>query len=94
MNKIIFGALLMLLVGCGDVEQAKSYARTYATEMGYTVVGVSCTGTDSDGDGYVSCGVRVEGLSQPISLECSRGEWTFNTGCKVALPKLNVSKYN
>lgn len=81
--------MLLAFVGCfGDPEAAKASARAYAKDLGYDVAGVSCTGVDSDGDGYVSCTVR---LSNPdpsghslLALECSRGEATFTSGCKVA----------
>ena len=86
---------LVLLSGCfGDPEAAKSAARAYAKDMGYEVVGVSCTGTDTDGDGYVSCTLQVKGHQDPIALECTRGEFTFTSGCKVAMPKLRVSTTN
>jgi hypothetical protein len=75
---------LAALVGCGDIEHAKASARSYARDLGYTAVGVSCTGTDSDGDGYVACSVRVEGQDAPIALECSHGDFTFTEGCKLA----------
>lgn len=82
-----------LLLGCGDVEKAKAAARTYATDLGYKVVGVACTGTDTDGDGYMGCSVRVEGSDAPIALECESGGFgSFTQGCKVALPKLNVNR--
>jgi hypothetical protein len=74
---------LAALVGCGDIEHAKSEARSYAGDLGYTVVGVSCTGTAFDGDGYVACAVRVEGEDAPMALECSRGDFTFAEGCKL-----------
>lgn len=80
---------LLMLAGCfGDPEAAKASARQYAKDLGYEVAGVSCTGVDSDGDGYVSCTVRLKDPdpsgSSLLALECSRGEVTFTSGCKVA----------
>lgn len=86
----LLGAYL-LVAGCGNPEVAKRAARQYATDLGYKVVGVACTSTDTDGDGYVSCSVRVEGKADPLALECTRGEATFTDGCKVALPKMRVT---
>lgn len=83
-----FFLVALILTACGDPEVAKAAARQYARDLGYKVVGVSCAGTDSDHDGYVSCSLRVEGNDEPLLLECTRGEWTFTSGCKGALPKL------
>lgn len=80
----------LALLACGNVKSAKQSARRYADDLGYKVVGVACTSVDTDGDGYVSCSVRVEGREDPLALECSRGDWSFTEGCKVAMPKAVV----
>lgn len=87
-----FAFVVVLLVGCGNPEVAKQAARRYATDLGYKVSGVACTSTDTDGDGYVSCSVRVDDREDPLALECTRGELTLTDGCKVALPKLRVNQ--
>lgn len=72
----------LLLCACGDVEVAKGYARSYASDLGYSVIGVACTGTDSDGDGYISCTVRVKD-DEPLILQCASGSAaSFTAGCK------------
>jgi hypothetical protein len=37
---------------------------------------------DSDGDGYVSCTIAVEGTAQPLAIEC-KSDWAFGTGCRM-----------
>lgn len=81
----------LLLAGCGDVEKARAAAKQYAQELGYKPLGIACTSTDTDGDGYVACSVRIEDKAEPLALECSRGDWTFTEGCKVAMPKMRVN---
>lgn len=90
-NVVLFFAAALLLGACGNVEIAKTNARKYADELGYKVVGVACTSTDSDGDGYVSCSVRVDDRADPLALECTRGDFTFTDGCKVAMPKMRAT---
>jgi hypothetical protein len=72
---------LMLLVSCAmfSTEIPVKNAERWATGLGYTVKGVSCSNRDSDGDGYVSCSLRADG---PVfQLECA---YMFPTGCREA----------
>ncbi len=78
-------------------ERATTEAKQYAKDMGYEILGVSCTDIDTDSDGYVTCTVRVKGAQdgievEPLNLQCAAdGPLSqFNSGCKLSLPKLNV----
>ena len=57
--------------GCVPAEtrvvSAEENARLHAQKMGWRIVGVACTGQDSDRDGYVSCTVQdSEGPSRAL----------------------------
>jgi hypothetical protein len=80
------------LLGCRQVgnwtgrseKVAQAEARRWASAMGIEAAGVSCSGFDSDDDGYVSCsvGYRVaDGSLRTIPLECARA-FTLNDGCR------------
>jgi hypothetical protein len=71
----------------GDV--AKAEAQSYATELGLSVVGISCAGRDTNNDGYVYCTIRiVDGHERAV--ECGGGAWrpwAEVSGCRmVAVP--------
>jgi type II secretory pathway pseudopilin PulG len=84
---VIGGGALIGVRGCAssfgiDKASAEQNARQYAGELGVEVAGLSCTGVDTDGDGYVSCTIRGrDGSLTPI--ECA-GRLTLNSGCRVA----------
>lgn len=84
MKKFIY--LLFMCFGCirVDPEGSKNNAMGYAKELGYNPLGAACSSADSDGDGYVSCTVRLGDGEPPLALEC---QWLFGEGCKMALPK-------
>lgn len=63
-----------------DQEAAEEAARTWASDLGIELKGVSCAKMDSDGDGYVSCTVR-DGREQIHQIECT-GLVTINSGCR------------
>jgi hypothetical protein len=82
-------AMVALIGGCtrGTVKKAVTdSAKEYVVEMGYgEFIGSSSTGTDADGDGYVSIDVRVKnsaGAEETINLECTYSYVGFTTGCK------------
>lgn len=75
------GGLACNLQGSG--EHAEQEARTHAQKLGWKVTGVACTGTDSDGDGYISCTVALEDGSER-ALECASGGFDRIQGCKAA----------
>ena len=81
--------LPLLLLSCTDPpDDREQDARTFVGKLGYGVLGASCTNMDSDGDGYVSCTVRVTGKAEPLAVECaSRWAW-LKSGCR--LQKLSV----
>lgn len=71
---LIGGALLVsAIAGCVTTDQRKASAERNAAgwceEMVIDCAGVQCSGTDSDGDGYVSCTVRTVD-DKRIPLEC------------------------
>lgn len=82
MYKIICGALLFTCFSCSHRSAAEAEAREWASSMyPRRDHAVSCVGADTDGDGYVSCTVVVDG-GDPKPLECA-GRWTWNSGCRV-----------
>jgi flagellar basal body-associated protein FliL len=66
-------------------KPAEASARQYAKEMEYKAVGVSCTNKDKDGNGYVSCSLRLPDRTKE-KLQCVGAVpfWylTSNEGCK------------
>jgi prepilin-type N-terminal cleavage/methylation domain-containing protein len=61
------------------------YAKKFAGELGDTIIKVDCVDRDTNGNGYVTCTIfRKE--KDPLSIECA-SRWSFNTGCKIALPQ-------
>lgn len=90
----LFVALLLALVttGCKQIgnwsgqsaKVARAEAMQWAKDMSIPATGVTCSGADSDGDGYVSCSVGytvADGSLRTIPLECARA-YTFNDGCR------------
>lgn len=72
-------------VSGSSARDANAEAREWARNMGLDVQGVSCTGIDTDGDGYVSCSVSSKGPNgtQVHAIECARA-FSWNKGCRVA----------
>ena len=86
----------MIVVGFGrcatnvdgtSQREAEKGARAFAKELGVQISGLSCAGTDSDGDGYVSCTIAKTDGSL-LAIECA-GALTMNRGCRV--PKLRAA---
>lgn len=50
-------------------ESATENAKAYAKEMGLSVDGASCSASDSDQDGYLSCSLNSNGATKAI--ECN-----------------------
>lgn len=82
-------------VGCqspSDIEgSAERNAKDFAAKMGIKYEGLSCSGSDSDHDGYVSCTFNMgEGKIQ--SFECGYDQvgavMGQNTGCKEKMLKV------
>lgn len=85
---------LVVLIGWGygkyrwDHDLAVGELKDYLHDMyeDRVVVGTSCAGTDSDGNGYISCEGRVSGPKENpervevVLLECSTS--LFSGGCK------------
>lgn len=82
----------LLLVGCiqvrvlpsEEVAYARQQAKLFGEDLNYKVLGVSCATNDSDGDGYVSCTVRVAPDTR-IVLDCAYDKNSGigkQTGCK------------
>ena len=81
------GCLLAGNMGASKVE-AEKQAKQWAKEMGLEVKKISCNGSDSDGDGYVSCNFNVDG--KITTYECA-GAFNLNQGCRP--PKVHVSQH-
>ena len=106
--------LLLLLVACdenGNQVPPQNAAKQFMTDLGLSsqVQGISCAGTDSDCDGYVTCTVsRRENSDSPVvmdSLQCAalgsgRGIGTSyicgppTSGCKGTLAKVAAPATN
>lgn len=98
---LIGGALLATACYTQPVQVTQSTAqrnaRSWCHDMGLDCTGVSCSGADSDGDGYTSCSVATHDGIQPV--ECGydlviapiAGQ---NTGCRVAIPKTRITNNN
>lgn len=87
-------ALVVFGGGCNVVanvsgaseKKAKEEATSWAVGMGIQPSGVTCAGTDSDNDGYVSCNIAeklANGTTQIHAVECGRA-LSFNSGCRTA----------
>lgn len=82
------------------LSSAERNAATWATKMGISIKGASCSGSDSDNDGYVSCTLALGGLNETKIIECgydrklgfgdSCGYAGPNTGCKEWTPDAPV----
>jgi hypothetical protein len=71
----VLGVIAAAFMGVFKIEHQdvlRDNMQKYSVSMGYTFLGGSCSGVDSDGDGYVSCDARVqEGVdSRAIALDC------------------------
>lgn len=83
-------------IGCTTTSDreasAQRNAKEYAASMGLTIQGVSCSGSDSDLDGYVSCTLNL-GDDKLKAINCGYDQAVAimgqNTGCKLAMP-INV----
>lgn len=76
--------------GCSgeyDMQRVRGEASHWLGEMGYAYYGFSCSDTDSDGDGYVSCTVNLKEHPDPLLIECRARN---GHGCRGALPKAIV----
>ena len=68
-------------------EAAKVSMATYLNDL-YPdeVFNISCTGMDTDGDGYVSCtAVGRNDTSKKEMAECAVGRFNRNSGCKAKM---------
>jgi len=87
----IICALVFGVVGgnCNGKNQssAEDNAQRFIKNMELDVAKVQCNGTDSDGDGYVSCMFKMKS-GEMKQFECAG--WTWNgEGCRI--PKLSVN---
>lgn len=101
MNKRLF--LVIALVACEpgpkNMTSPEAAAKKFATDLGLKLSGEpSCTGVDTDDDGYVTCTIATtngDGLPSLMSIQCaalndptgcdsSKGS-KFATGCKQTL---------
>ena len=84
----------LLLTACTTTNMvstsAERNAKDFSIEMGFEIRGVSCSGSDSDLDGYVSCTLN-ETSGQRTAIECGYDQTLVidmltNTACKMARP--------
>lgn len=97
---LALAAVTIATAGCTSTSTisstAERNARAFATDMGLEIKGVSCSGSDSDQDLYVSCTLN-ETSGQRTAIECGYDQ-TFapqfltNTACKMARPLTVVSQ--
>lgn len=91
---LTLAAVTITTAGCTSTDtvssSAERNARAFASDMGVELKGISCSGSDSDLDGYVSCTMN-ETSGQRTAIECGYDQ-TFqidaltNTACKMARP--------
>lgn len=60
-------------------EIAEKEANKWAREMNMQPIGVSCSGKDSDNDGYVSCSINTE--KGVVNVECVAA-YQLASGCR------------
>jgi hypothetical protein len=103
--KVILSAAALLLASCrtNSVPPEKA-AESFAKSLGLKVQGTpSCTGVDTDNDGYVSCTVMVSAQGQAphtmqlqcagvTSMGCSNQTSTYATGCKETTIKIPLTQ--
>lgn len=86
--------LMATCVGCTSSAQiqqsAQDNALKYMQDLGVSVSGAACSGSDSDKDGYTSCTVMLTN-GDTKSIECgyemaALPDMFQNRGCKMAQP--------
>lgn len=94
----IIGIILAVIFGvvggsCGhDQSSANENAAKFIHNMELDVAKVQCNGTDSDGDGYVSCMFKMKS-GEMKQFECAG--WTWNgEGCRIPKMSLNNNGVN
>ena len=97
---IITGVILLipgvLVINFGGMmglnsSKAEEKATEYVQKLyGNEPKGVSCSNSDSDGDGYVSCDVNTG--TKVILLECPTFGSFFNDKCKTRLPVKGIMR--
>jgi hypothetical protein len=95
---VLTGGTIVGIVGCstcatlsGDhTREAEKQGHAWGKELGLDVKAVKCAGSDSDGDGYISCTI-VENLkngeTKLHNVECA-GAYNLNESCRQ--PKLRM----
>lgn len=88
-TKTVLIFVVLWLMGCTYKPQAEveAEARAFGKAIGWDIAGASCSGRDSDGDGYVTCsiGVREGDKIRAERLECAIWEGSRD-GCKQVVP--------
>lgn len=90
---ILFVPFLGAAGGCVTTEDRKAdgerNANAFAAGMGLEITGASCSGADSDGDGYASCTLAMVG-GTTRAIECGYDRpfalLGQNEGCRMAMP--------
>lgn len=95
---VVGGIILFFVTGgltkmASNQEGAEAEGRAYALKLnpGATVTS-ACTNLDNDGDGYISCSVKVtpkEGQAETLALECAGNRFKpWASGCKPLVAKV------
>lgn len=104
--KTIFSSIKMALItivisgcglvnSCGEAPQATEQANEWAAKMDYEKFTATCADGDSDGDGKISCSVRVIGdkekgiADELIPLDCT-ARFTWSDGCNLQKARVNM----
>ncbi len=100
LKKYLFIIIIILLVAIGlyvyfifgnqmRASRAETKSADYASKMyaDYFVIGHSCQGEDTNGDGYVTCNIRIKskesGAEKTLTLQCPTYIKSFMaTNCK------------
>lgn len=86
MTAVALGVVVTSLTACPNLTgahkpEAENQAGIYAKELGIEVKAVSCVKQDTDGDGYVSCTLKLDDAGTTKQVECA-GAWNLNEGCR------------
>jgi hypothetical protein len=90
----------LAVIGCDNTErdaeerkEAIANAHSYMTDLGIKDTAVSCVGSDTDRDGYLSCTLRHTETHEQGDIQCSttRGYGCKGTAAKVQPRDTNVT---
>lgn len=82
--------IIISLASCARIPpaaDAKASCAAWSADLGYELLGCSCSNRDSDWDGYISCTARVKSNDgeDRVNLECT---YSGQPACKAAIPQV------